>query len=98
MTNESLPLFVQNDSTKAATRKEPVAIQPLHEGRNGGNRSSQLSVDQAANDVIRSNFDAKIIGSWLVRFADETDGVDRAIAFSAIVSKARNARKRKAGM
>lgn len=103
MANESLPLFSRNDdlpkpsrgSLRVTVTKESSGRQS--DARNGGSRNSPASVDQAADDVIRSGFDAKIIGSWLLRFSDEHEGVDKAIAFAAIVSKARNARQRKAG-
>lgn len=97
MPQESLPLFDDEHVERIMSTSKgmtPVSKEYVANAANGY-RAKPASIDQAANDVIRSGFDAKIIGAWLVRFADEIEGVDKAIAFSAIVSKARNARTRK---
>jgi ADP-ribosylglycohydrolase len=54
------------------------------------------SIDQLSNKVIRSNFDAKVIGDCLLQICQEDNAIELAIGFSAIVAKARTARMRKA--
>lgn len=51
-------------------------------------------LDEYTQIVIRSHFDPKTIGELLLRVADQTDGIERAIGFAAIVAKARVRRAR----
>ncbi|QDU26272.1 ADP-ribosyl-[dinitrogen reductase] glycohydrolase [Anatilimnocola aggregata] len=96
LSTESLPLF-EKEGRAVTERKNAQDHSPLKnsEAKSLGTeqRLKPASVNLAADDVIKSNFDAKIIGAWLLRFANESEGgVDKAIAFAAIVAKAKNAR------
>ncbi|EDM49118.1 ADP-ribosylglycohydrolase family protein [Marinobacter algicola] len=54
-----------------------------------------LSIDQLTDEAIRSGFDPETIGRHLLMLADNNAGVERSIAYTAIVSKARVTRNRK---
>lgn len=54
-----------------------------------------LSIDQLTDEAIRSGFDPETIGRHLLMLADNNAGVERSIAYTAIVSKARITRNRK---
>jgi ADP-ribosylglycohydrolase len=51
-----------------------------------------LSIDEASRQVIGSGFDPGMIGRFLLEFARRDNGIELAIAFAAIVSKAKIAR------
>lgn len=54
-----------------------------------------FTIDDAFEEVKRSDFSAEVIGSMLLKITDSDDSVDRAVAFAAIVSKARQERKKR---
>lgn len=54
-----------------------------------------LSLDEAADEAIRSGFEAAVVGRNLLRFAEFEGGLELAIAYAAIVVKARAARIKK---
>lgn len=54
-----------------------------------------LSVDEAFESVSRANFEPTHIGQALRMLSEQEGGVDRAVAFAAIVAKAINARARR---
>lgn len=87
--DDAFPLFANN--------KDKIPQSEVNDGsswhRTVEPTTKRLSVDSAADDVIKSGFDPKIIGEWLLRFAGESKGVDDAIAFAAIAAKAHNARQ-----
>ena len=51
-----------------------------------------LSIDELTKQAIRSGFDPKTIGEHIVNLSGASDGIEKAIAYVAIVSKARIAR------
>jgi len=51
-----------------------------------------LSIDDATDIAIKSNFDSRTVGELLVAIAKGDNGVERATAFGAIVAKAIQAR------
>lgn len=51
-----------------------------------------LSLDEATDQVIASGFDPRLIGDLLLTFAASDSGIDAAVAFAAIVAKAKLAR------
>lgn len=59
--------------------------------------SERATLDTLTDVAIRSNFDPTVIGECFLRCIDATDGVERGIAFSAILAKAFLARKRRRG-
>ena len=44
------------------------------------------------SEVIRSGFDEKLIGEYLLRLAEGDRGIELAVAFASIIAKARKAR------
>ncbi|WP_296226960.1 ADP-ribosylglycohydrolase family protein [Ralstonia sp. UBA689] len=54
----------------------------------------ELSIDAITQECIRSSFDPTVVGEALLRLSSGSDGVERAIAFAAIIAKARIARTR----
>lgn len=99
LADEALPLFMQRKhggKSRETLNEAPDTVAPKKETA-AATSNHKASINAAADDVIRSGFDAKLVGQWLLRFADEPDGVDNAIAFAAIAAKARNARQRRDG-
>lgn len=56
---------------------------------------SPRNLNELTDEIIRSGFDPKTIGITLMAMAEEDDGIEKAIAFSAIIVKARKARLRR---
>jgi len=57
-----------------------------------------LTLDSATDEAIHSNFNANVVGKNLLKFAEAENGLELAVAFAAIVVKARRARlKRSSG-
>jgi len=54
-----------------------------------------FAIDDAFEEVKRSGFSAEVIGRMLLKITDSDDNVDRAVAFAAIVSKARQERQKR---
>ena len=54
-----------------------------------------LTLDAATDEAIHSNFNANVVGKHLLRFAESDDGLELAVAYAAIVVKARRARLKK---
>lgn len=54
-----------------------------------------FTIDDAFEEVKRSNFSAGVIGMMLLKIIDSDGNVDRAVAFAAIVSKARQERRKR---
>ncbi|MFZ6757570.1 ADP-ribosylglycohydrolase family protein [Undibacterium sp. Ji50W] len=57
--------------------------------------STELNIDVCTQLCIQSGFDAKIIGETLLSLATEPNGIERCIAFSAIIAKAKIARSKR---
>ena len=56
------------------------------------NNSSVTTLDQATDACIKSKFDEQIVGKMLMGFAKQKDGIEKSIAFAAIIAKAKQAR------
>ena len=56
----------------------------------------ELLVDEAFEEVRQANFHPLLIGKLLLQLSEGNNGVDKAIGFAALVSKARNAYVKKA--
>jgi ADP-ribosylglycohydrolase len=56
---------------------------------------ARWSLDAATDEAIRSDFEARIVGQLLNRCIDETESIEQAVAFAAILAKAKLARQRK---
>jgi ADP-ribosylglycohydrolase len=57
----------------------------------------RASLDELTNAAINSGFNQQLIGKHLVELAESADGVELAIAYSAIIVKAKRARLRVQG-
>ena len=57
--------------------------------------SLAIGLDDLTERVIRSDFDARLIGRIFMAIVDEQGSIETALAFSAIVAKARLARRRR---
>lgn len=64
---------------------------------NIGNMPSRLphTIDSMTDEVIRSNFDEKLLGHYFNYLIDHDGSLEQVIAFSAILAKAKLARNRK---
>jgi hypothetical protein len=58
-------------------------------------RSQPPMLDELTKETINSGFDPIMIGNNLLRFAERQDGIEQAIAYTAIVVKAKRARLNK---
>lgn len=56
------------------------------------NNSGEITLEQASDVCIRSKFDEQIIGNMLMRFAKQKHGIEKSIAFAAIIAKAKQVR------
>jgi ADP-ribosylglycohydrolase len=56
-------------------------------------RHGRLDLDSASKRAIASDFDPALIGQHLLAFADEEQGIEFAVAYAAIIAKARRARR-----
>lgn len=54
-----------------------------------------ITVENATNTVIESGFRKDVIGSMLLQLAEQRDGIDKCVAFAAIIAKLRQARSKK---
>jgi ADP-ribosylglycohydrolase len=86
---DSLPLFLDDN------REVLISPKNIGDDRLFAEKKSQATIEELTELVIKSNFDAVTIGNCLLMFAEETDGIERSIAFSAIVVKALAARQKK---
>ena len=53
---------------------------------------SEGTIDELTGEAIRSGFNAELIGKHFLAFAEVPDGIEKALAYSAIMIKARRAR------
>lgn len=59
-------------------------------------RLSQLDIiDKMTDEIIQSNFDEKLFGHYFNKIVDEYASLEQAVAFTAIIAKAKLARNRK---
>jgi ADP-ribosylglycohydrolase len=56
--------------------------------------TQRSTVDELTKDAIASNFDPRLIGEHLLSFASYPDGIERAIAYTAILLKAKLSRQK----
>jgi ADP-ribosylglycohydrolase len=78
------------------TLQEESSAEPVQqEFQLPGNDDVGNSIDALTQHCIRSGFDAAVVGQTLLNLSSGKYGVERAIAFAAIIAKARLARSRK---
>lgn len=80
---------VLNANTQKAIHSE------ANEHSFSGFRSQNATLDTMTQEAIRSGFDEKLIGRHILDFAVDPDGIEKAIAYTAIILKAKRARWQK---
>lgn len=55
----------------------------------------EITIDMAVEQCARSGWKADLVGTMLLRLAEQEDGVEKAVAFAAIVAKSRRAHTKK---
>lgn len=85
----------ENNETLASTIKN----QPVYPTSDDHNRhvtnNFRTSIDSLTDEVILSNFDDAIVGRALNQCIDTNNSIESAIAFAAIIAKAKLARQRR---
>ena len=85
-----LPTADNKSAGQAPRQGDVLASGPLPEF--GSPAKKPLSLDEASRQVIRSGFDPEMTGRFLLEFATGDNGIELAVGFAAIVSKAKIAR------
>jgi hypothetical protein len=80
---------------KRTAQSEPSAETNQHEELPFEGEGTQDNIDALTQHCIRSGFDSTLVGETLLSLSSGEFGVERAIAFAAIIAKARLARSRK---
>ncbi len=52
----------------------------------------EITVNEATDISIRSGFNVETVGSMLMKLAQQEKGIEKSIAFAAIIAKAKQAR------
>lgn len=99
---EELSLFPQEESVhqnRRATTKPSNSASKVNSNRGGSIDSGQAvrSIDDLTEWVIEENFRPDVVGRALLFAAQGPNAVDRSIALAAVIAKAVEARRRKAG-
>ena len=55
------------------------------------------TLNEITDEAIRSGFNERVIGAQLLRFAEEPDGLEKAVGYAAVIVKARAARLKRNG-
>ena len=90
---------VEGDSkaTSATTVTEIVTGTATSPATDSGDRPKEArTLDEMTQEAIRSDFDEALIGHHLLEFAIDQDGIEKGIAYTAIILKAKHARLKKA--
>lgn len=89
--SETIPLF----SPPVETKSEATAAADKREHAGGERLPAAKSIDYLSDLAIQSQFDDKTLGALLKEVADGPNGVEKAIAFAAIIAKAISARRKR---
>jgi ADP-ribosylglycohydrolase len=71
-----------------ANQRDIPAMRTSNQGR-----SLTDNLHELTREAIESNFDPQVIGRHLLRLSEEEDGIERCIAYAAIIAKARRSRR-----
>jgi hypothetical protein len=86
----------RSETDSLPTHPKQVSIEdlgvPIHVVR-PDDVARPLSVHELTREAISSGFDPNLIGRLLLELADRDDGIEAAIAFAAIIAKARVSRR-----
>jgi hypothetical protein len=58
-------------------------------------KEKDLTIDIATDNAIQSGFKKEVVGEMLMKLAEREDGIEKSIAFAAIIAKAKQARMKK---
>lgn len=90
----NLPVPRQARTPSTVAKQQPPGSQLP--GHTPATSATQMSLDEMSDLVIRSEFAPRLIGELLLQLSlEQPNGVDRAVAFAAIVAKAKVARVRR---
>lgn len=91
-----LALADDPESEPLSKRAAKTVAPPKAETKDLATIRHELTLDEATQECIRADFHPLVVGEHLLSFCSGKDGVEKAIAFAAILSKARLARSRRA--
>jgi hypothetical protein len=81
-----------HEKPKVRRLEQPALFEPPAPSANYKGNERKLTIDELSGEAIRSGFQAELIGKHLLTFSELPDGIEKAVAYSAIVVKARRAR------
>lgn len=90
---KSIPQIRQSSIVDVSARE--MIRSGLNERLPSERKLRPLPLDTMTQEAIRSGFDERLIGSHILNFAVEPDGIEKAIAYTAIILKAKRARWQK---
>jgi hypothetical protein len=83
-------------TTSAATLEIQGSL-PLVNGSNQHPSSAPVRIEELTAFAIKSGFPPEKIGNDILRLSEESDGIEKVIAYAAILAKARIARSKRNG-
>ncbi|NWD47483.1 ADP-ribosylglycohydrolase family protein [Pseudomonas gingeri] len=87
--NETFSLRAENPPIRKELKNNILPEHPENKAQQPNNRS----LDEITNIAIRSNFNEEVIGACLLESINGDNGIEKAMAFSAIIAKALLARR-----
>ena len=82
-------------TTRSVAAKERPHKQEDLKMQTTENKQEGKSIDDLTREAIRSGFDPSLIGSHILLLCESSEGVEKTIAYAAIIAKARIARRTK---
>jgi ADP-ribosylglycohydrolase len=95
MPAELLPGFASNGRQRGAAAPTLFDEQADTGRAQRPQRQGRLDLDSATKRAIAADFDPAMIGQHLLAFAEEEQGIEFAVAYAAIIAKARRARRQR---
>ncbi len=87
-----IKLPVRHEKPRVKNLDQPALFDSPTPPQDQTENRPKLTIDELSGEAIRSGFDAELIGKHLLNLSELPDGIEKAIAYSAIVVKARRAR------
>lgn len=101
VSTELIPQYVQIERTMKQQqnskndRVKNDLFSPSHSDVDHHRKSNNISIDTLSSEAIKSGFDHALIGRHLIDLSSRSDGIEKAIAYTSIISKAYSARQKK---
>jgi ADP-ribosylglycohydrolase len=96
MPSNLLPMTRPKGATDVTSNTESQRPRPAEHTQEAEDKwPGKVSVDEATDAAIRSNFDPRVVGSYLMRLAEGESGIEHAIGYAAIIAKAKQARMKR---